>query len=594
VTDIAESPAATTLRAKLDQVERFLDGILARPRPSYWLIALLQAKIFWNAWLFRDLTWGDTSSYYLDAHAWYERFANNILWSPLYTAFYGSVLTLSAGDVYVATTVHRIIIVMAASLGVLAVMRRLLPPGIALLVAIWWATLPINFNALYEVHLFALLPVLAAWLLAMSDDSAWNRAAALATLLAATVLVRNELIIPSFLFAVACLVQEIANSRSGSEWRGWSDCGFKYGMPLLLAFAMCLFFYWRSYVPFHDLNLVATLKHGVNMCQVYAYGYGQRNPAWTFNAMVDCERLMQATFGEPMPSLWHMLAANPKAVLQHFWWNMSLAPNGVQVALFGSMSGTVGPDFISVRRGPAALYLGAATLITVAFGIAAGLRHRQRWREWFRQRSSGWIILLAIFCESVPIILIERPRPSYLFPMTVALMALIGTAVHIITHRSRAALGLKMLAVGGGVVALVTVPPYYHSSGRPLYASFKLLTPFVSLMKDRGNRVFLGNYGGELANYLLLNGVLTFDNGLLSSWDRREELGRFLDRRAINIAYFDAAMIGELRSVPAASQLLSHPESLCWKTLGRGDAPAPDWLLIRREPTGDTTESACK
>jgi hypothetical protein len=57
---------------------------------------------------------------------------------------------------------HRAVIVMAATLGVLAVMRRLLPPALGLLIAMRWAILPINFETLYEVHLFALLPVLAA------------------------------------------------------------------------------------------------------------------------------------------------------------------------------------------------------------------------------------------------------------------------------------------------------------------------------------------------------------------------------------------------------------------------------------------------
>src|SRR5262245_48939376 len=92
------------------------------------------------------------------SYLWSERFAVNIVWSPLYTAFYGSVFALTK-NVYAATTLHRIIIVIAVTLGVLAVMRKLLPPvALALLVASWWAILPINFDTLSEVHLFALLP----------------------------------------------------------------------------------------------------------------------------------------------------------------------------------------------------------------------------------------------------------------------------------------------------------------------------------------------------------------------------------------------------------------------------------------------------
>src|SRR5260370_5432346 len=128
------------------------------------------------------------------AYLWYERFADNIVWSPLYTTFYGTVFMLTK-DVYVATTLHRIIIVIAATLGVLAVMRKLLPPALAFLIAAWWAILPINFDTLSEVHLFALLPVLAAWLIAGSRDTPLGRGTALAILVAATILVRYELIL---------------------------------------------------------------------------------------------------------------------------------------------------------------------------------------------------------------------------------------------------------------------------------------------------------------------------------------------------------------------------------------------------------------
>jgi hypothetical protein len=40
---------------------------------SYALIAALQLKILWNIWRYRDLTPGDTSSYFLDAARWARR-----------------------------------------------------------------------------------------------------------------------------------------------------------------------------------------------------------------------------------------------------------------------------------------------------------------------------------------------------------------------------------------------------------------------------------------------------------------------------------------------------------------------------------------
>ena len=154
--------------------EAFYDRVLARPWFSYALVGALQMKVLWNIWRNRDLATGDTTSYFRDAYRWYESLEVNIVWSPLYTAFYGTVYAATK-DVYVATIFHRVIIVMMATLGILALMRRLLPSELALIVAVWWALLPINFETLYEVHLFALLPILAAWLVVSRRDTAWWR-----------------------------------------------------------------------------------------------------------------------------------------------------------------------------------------------------------------------------------------------------------------------------------------------------------------------------------------------------------------------------------------------------------------------------------
>src|SRR5262245_11595961 len=54
-------------------------------------------------------------------------------------------------------------------------MRPLLPAGIALLLALWWAVLPINFETLYEVHLCSVLPILAALYVAARWDTPIGR-----------------------------------------------------------------------------------------------------------------------------------------------------------------------------------------------------------------------------------------------------------------------------------------------------------------------------------------------------------------------------------------------------------------------------------
>jgi hypothetical protein len=110
--------------------------VLDKAWPAYLLIALIQTKVLWGIWPGRDLTVGDTSAYFASARQWAENFSVNIQWSPLYTSFYGTLLKIT-NDAYAATTLHRIVIVMAATFGVLAPMRKLLPPALALLIGSW-------------------------------------------------------------------------------------------------------------------------------------------------------------------------------------------------------------------------------------------------------------------------------------------------------------------------------------------------------------------------------------------------------------------------------------------------------------------------
>ncbi len=195
--------------------ERAIDRVLARWWLSYLLIALLQLKIIWGIWWLRDITGGDSSSYFNSAYRWSQDLLTDPVWSPLYTAFYGTIYRLVGGDLYTAFILHRVIIVMAATLGVLAVLRMLLPAALALLIAAWWAVLPINFEVLYDVHLFSFLPVLAALIVAGSGDSPLWRGSALAILVAAAALVRLEVFVAVAAYAIICLWREIIELRAG-------------------------------------------------------------------------------------------------------------------------------------------------------------------------------------------------------------------------------------------------------------------------------------------------------------------------------------------------------------------------------------------
>jgi hypothetical protein len=128
--------------------------------------------------------------------------------------------------------------------------------------------------------------------------------------------------------------------------------GLAYGVPMAVSAVLVVFFFSRSVIPLSLLPKAYEPKHTVNMCQAYAFGFKQRHPEWTKDHWTECSELMQAKFGEPLPTLWTMIRRNPKAVAGHFAWNALLLPNGLQLALFGAMSGHITPDYqpVPVQR----------------------------------------------------------------------------------------------------------------------------------------------------------------------------------------------------------------------------------------------------
>ena len=582
---IGPVPLGAYRRAAI-HVQNWVDASFRTPWPSYVLVALLQLKVMWNIWRFRDLTSGDTSSYFVSAYRWYEGLRDNFAWSPLYTSFYGTVFTV-VPDAYAATIIHRAIIAMAATLGVLALMRRLLPPALALSVAIWWAILPINFDTLYEIHLFALLPVLAACLMVAYRDTSGGRGSALAILLGATVLMRNELIVASVLFALICLLREISSAREmgGTKRAAWQRYVASYGLPIAVAAVVSAFYYGRSQIQYPELSEAFRSKHALNMCQVYAFGYAQRHPDWKASPWVECRPLMEATFGEPQPSLLQMVVRNPRATSEHFGWNMSLAPNGLQLALFGITWG-VNPDYAPVTQSPVAWLLSMVVLVIVASGIAVAVRHRSYWwPTWFRPQAGTWLLLFAIAAVAIPVILTQRPRPSYLFATTVVLMAVVGSAVHVLTCRWPKA--QRLLVIVGVIALLLAVPPYYRprpGQDRPLYTDYEILRPFRPLLADRRNVFVIGDFAGELRNYLRLGNVpvATFDYQLLSRWSGRRPLQQFLDDEGVNLIFLQPRMLKSLAENPYARPMLTAPETVGWQQVGAGIHGDSAWLLLAR------------
>src|SRR4030088_1394665 len=91
------------------------EALSASPFIAYGIIIALQLRVIWHVWRYKDLIFGDTASYFVDAVSWTHGLHDDIIWSPLYTDFWGTVLAVFKGNAYDSEMACRVAIVLAAS-----------------------------------------------------------------------------------------------------------------------------------------------------------------------------------------------------------------------------------------------------------------------------------------------------------------------------------------------------------------------------------------------------------------------------------------------------------------------------------------------
>ncbi len=582
---------------------------------AYPAIALLQLKVLWGAWIYRDLTQGDTASYFQRALLWHQTGRIDLNWSPLYTAFYAWCYGIT-GDVYAATVLHRVLIVLAVTLLVLALFRRLASPGVAWLAAAWWAVVPFNFDV-FEVHVFAILPLVAAPLAVLLWPGPRGRGIALAIMAGASVLVRNEMAVVAALLTVLFVAWEwryTARSGEGPP-SGFRTLGLAYGVPLAVSGALILFFVARSVIPLSDLRRAYRPKHTINMCQAYAFGYKQRHPEWTKNHWTECSELMQARFGEPYPTLGTMLRANPRAVLRHFAWNVRLLPAGTQLSLFSAMSAGATPDYGPVPVRPRkALLLSGLLAALIAAGLATFARARPlvgAADDRGRETVLGWLSLVPAAAVVVFLIVpTQRPRPEYLYGLSLPIVAAAAWSAGTLLRRFRLFERLSFFTPVAMTCALFVAWRYYVPAAgaatvRPFLETVRRLEPFQRLISDPRTVFAAGPHSFSLRRYLVRvdpgsyaraalrpqaewmseQGLAPQVIGPLELGDPRDDepIEPFLSHHGVNLVYLDEATCRAWRANPVHRQFLETLGTNRWRTLAGAWSEGGEWLLIGRD-----------
>ena len=570
---------ASCLRA---EAVRILRQLARSPSFAYITILLLQIKVIWGMWSLRDLTSGDTSAYFVNAYRWFQTGLTPICWSPLYIWFYGSLLHLSS-DVFVITTMHRLFTVLILAMLVLALMRQLLPPEIAWLMAAWWVILPIGFDALYEVHLFAVIPIATAAVFVLRTSS-WWRGSALALMVAASFLMRNELFLASGLLAGTLAGALLWKAIRDPKARGFNLApAVAYVVPLIGACLLVAYSY-RHASDAGRISETLKRKHTLNICQTYAFGYQQRHADFTKSPWVDCQELMLRTYGEPEPTLTEAIRRNPAAMMEHFLWNVRLLPDGLEVLLLNRCFGTVTPDYAPIIQSWIALPL---TFVILGIGFVGGARlwrdRRDWWDTWLKSRAWGWLLLMAVGCVTVGVMISQRPRPSYMFALGILLRAATGMCIFGLVRRSVNPRWLSLAFPVTTIAAVVLVPSFYirNSTGRPrpLFTGYERIAEYEPLLRAPRATLVSPGYGGELCNYAGRGECRPLDY-----YELRTHISpvmpwpKMLEMSGATVFYADEVVLAD----PVCRDFVSNAKTFGWETVAYQNAPHQYWRLLHK------------
>ena len=487
-----------------------LNSLAESPWVAYAGIILLQVKVMLWIWAYHDLAPGDTSYYYLTVFDWLKEGKGSIVRSPAYTLFLAGLHKIFE-DPYLVLTVAQIAFAICASLLTLALLRRLLPKYLAWLIAAWWAVLPINYDTAYIVHLFSALFPLGLFVVAAYCNNTYGRGVVLAGLLFTTVLVRTEYLLLFIPWLVGLFVYEGYRGWRKGQGQPLRTYMLAYGLPLAVTVLIIGGFYAHAKPGgFSDIKQEMHIKQTENMCQIYAFNRKQQGDPWRGNPWTDCEQLLERDFGRPEVTFPQALALNPRAVLQHVWWNFKLIPSGTQLALFDYFSGGPNPDYMFAKRAPLVwipflLTIGLSGFAVLKYLLIPGLKRQNPTGNGF-----AWLLLASAALLVVVVMLMQRPRPSYMFPYSVFLMALAGLGLQGVLELLKAGSIVKVLTPIAGVLLILLVPAhydedyvnYYGYEGQPLFDSYEHLVPFIDPESSQPAVIVTPKGEESLCNYL--------------------------------------------------------------------------------------------
>jgi hypothetical protein len=290
-------------------------------------------------------------------------------------------------------------------------------------------------------------------------------------------------------------------------------------------------------------------------------------------------------------------------MLGHYWSNIQLIPNGLQVLLFDSMSGIISPDYVFVKRGRRAVLYSLAVCLVVITGLYLLMQERDYWWKcWLRERIWAWTAMGCVSFVAGVVMVTQRPRPSYLFAFGIALRAAILMCAWIASQRCSQSRHFEAALPVAIVALIVCVPPYTAvSANRTLWESYRRLAPFEGLVQRANTGLVALEWADELCNYVGKPVGRAGDLALVMHQPQNcrplplavlkqqvtpdMPFHSVLDNNRATLLFASDALFAD----PEARRYLGDAKSHGWKTIGMQHDSKYNWELLENVAASQTT-----